>query len=254
MRVKERLNRAKRYLERSWRAGYMGRLLFLEILLAFLLVDFFPGFDAQSILPESFFVLGLGVIYFFLINLVRALVSPFLSFFINKPGTELILIVLDGYLLKEVVSSGHSIGPSSDAWTYFIVILSLVAFWGLGHTLWVYGRKKAYTKGKTLGLVLSSLYFILVLSITLFQGFDRSQNQGIMGEYRNKDYQVSHQVQLINYGPGLEMDFGRENHSNRAYLDKWQGRIRKKILGHDLKDIPYRGRIFLPKNKKGSPL
>lgn len=252
MNLKDNIEKAKRKIGERIRAGYLGRILFLEILLAFLLVDSFPGYDIQRLIPSSLFGLIVALVYFLLINLARVLACRYLSQIFTKGGIELVLLGANFYLLKEIMDRGYSIGLTKDSWTLGLVAFTLFSLVYLGHNLWLFKWPKSWkafplTMGISLVLLFATAYF------TLSQGFDRAPHQEVVGDYKNQAYPKTYPVEVLEYGPGEALDFGTESFSNRAYVSKWQARIRKKALGHGLGDAPYRGRIFLPKGKNKVP-
>lgn len=248
----EKCKKAKRDLEKILSASYLGRLLFLELLLAFLLVNEFPGFDVQNWLPMGVFVLLLGLVYFIFINVARMIVSRFLAFILPKAGIEVLFILANAYFLEDIISKAEGVGLSNNNWRYGLVFLSIFSLWFFSLFLWRFLQQKR-NRFTLAGLGMSSVLLLILCFYSFSHGFDFAENQEIKTKFNNKRYQGEYEVDLVEYGPDEKLDLGLADFSDRASVSSWQRKIRKKMLGYGLSDIPFTGRVFLPKGKKEVP-
>lgn len=234
-------------------AAYFGRLWVLGLLFAFLMPSIFPGFDVQNQIPILPFVFLVALVYFVLLQGVLFLQRRYFKKYISNFVVEVFLLIFCIYTLKEILYSVNGIGVRDDEWEWGIAAALTVVPWIFAHCVTLFFQGK----NRILHGIFSVLMAIAVAGSGYFvfsQGWDRTENPTLHEIYQNEKIVSKYSVEVVEYGPDKELDFGILRMSDRASTSGWKGKLRNKIMGYGLGNIPYKGKIYLPVGMENVPL
>lgn len=228
-----------------------GIRLCLSLFIAFLIAGEAPGFDVQNLIPNWIFGIGLVLIYTFILQWIQKGIEKFFSHHISQSAVIVLLLFIAGYYSIQLVRSVSSLGFISSKEEIFIGLAPVGIIFLLGLSLTSLLKNKRYNIF-SIGLgVLSLVLFIGMGYFAFFEGFPKERTAY---GYENQELPQNYQVEIMDYGKGEFLTFPDVNLSGYANYSGWNKKIREKILGHSLSNVPLTGRIYLPKGKEKAPL
>lgn len=220
-----------------------GRMVWLAGFLALFFLDEFPGFYFQTKIPHVVADMSLWGIYFCALLGVILLLRRFASAILTPAATELILLGLLVYEVKDVLETTSSLGPSSDFYIYGTTAAVVAVIWLFALGM---GARTLYPMAAVFGgLLMAGLIFVCAWSGPKTRG-DFAQGE--------KKIPAAYKVEKITYGPNRAYDYGEENYAAYLRLPKGQDRWRKLFFGYTPSHVPYEGDLYLPVGVKNAPL
>ncbi|MDO5301093.1 MAG: hypothetical protein Q4E76_01110 [Tissierellia bacterium] len=228
-------------ISETYLRGYSWRLRLETLFLSLLLLDQWPGLDGQRLIPTWAFVILATAAYFLLLRGAELFVRRFLHFLLPPATLELTLLAVSYWLHREVLVGASNIVSGNDR-VFFLLPLILILITFLSG--WIYFRRTPLWLK-----VLWSLLPLAALSFFLLPGIKGpEESTQVLREIPPK-----YQVEVLSYGPGSQWSVGSSSYTRRASFTPFQRKLRKKIKGYDLSNIPHGGIIYLPEGLEEAP-
>lgn len=234
----ERIEKERGADRRNYRRS--GLLL---LFVAIFLLDAFPGFYFQSVVPHAMAAFAVWGIYFLGMKLALYLIDRFLSSKLAPVVVEIALTGCLGYLLYDTLNATSSLGCEEGFWLYGIAGVGTILLW-----LFAFGMEARRRS------LLAAILGAASLGVVLIAAF--SPGIASRGDVAPaiREIPETYGVERIRYGPGEKYDFGTESYARYAREPKRQKAIRRHLFGYDLSRVPYRGTMYLPEGAEKVPL
>lgn len=225
-------------------------ILCLSILLSFLFLGDKPGYDFQTKIPMPLLILLMVSVGTFLLLLIFKGLRKLFPRLIQPEHIIIFLLIASALSSYTIVSSVSSKGfvDSKDEWILAILPVALTFLLSI-----IIGALRQHRRNIPL-FVLSIVTFIMLGfygSFMISEGYRKlptDLNGGVAA------LPEKYKVEVLDYGPGEEIEFPSVNLMSQVSYAGFNKKVRDKILGYDMSNVPLRGRIYMPKDVKNAPM
>ncbi len=225
-------------------------ILCLSILLSFLFLGDKPGFDFQTKIPMPLLVLLMVSLGTAILLIALKGLRKLFPVLIQREHILIFLLIASTICSHTLVSSVSSKGfvDTKDEWLLAAIPVILVFLLSV-----VLGALKQRRRN----LPLFILTAITIIGLGLYGSFMISEGYGspaVKVDEKNTALPKKYEVEVVGFGPGEEIEFPSVNLMSQVSYRGWNKKIRDKILGYDMRNVPLRGRLYMPKDAKNAPI